>query len=290
MSRMRLANWLLALLMPVSAAMAQTPGAAAGIAPGRSPTGLIRQVDGSLLAPEIDVIKRRGALIVAILGVDQPPYFFEKNGTLAGLDVGLARELAAGLGVRLEVDRSARTFDQVLDVLAEGKADLAISKLSRTLRRAGFVVFSQPYLSLNQALLVDRVAFAKRTQRQSVGEAVRGYKGKIGVWEQSSYANYVAKQFPHAEVRRYASWDAVIDALEAGEIEAAYRDEYEIKKILAAEPAKALRLRMITLDDVFDRFSVAINLNAPALLNYVNLYLEMRGEPLDINDVIQASR
>lgn len=290
MSWMLLARCFLALLVPMGAAMAQTPDAPGGAAPGRVPTGLVRQADGSLLAPEIDAIKRRGVLIVATLGVDQPPYFFEKNGALAGLDVSLARELAAGLGVRLEVDRCAKTFDQVLDVLAEGKADLAISKLSRTLRRTGFVAFSRPYLSLKQALLVDRVAFAKRTQGQSVGEAVRGYKGRIGVWEQSSYANYVGKQFPHAQARFYASWDAVIQALEAGEIEAAYRDEYEVKKILADDPARALHLRMITLDDVFDRFSVAVNLDAPALLNYVNLYLEMRGEPLDLDDVISASR
>lgn len=268
---------------PRSAALAELPLK-------RTDTGLVMWPDGSLYSPEISAIKQRGVLIVSMLNVDQPPYFSEVNGELVGIDVDLARGLADGLNVRLEIDRSARTFNEVLQRLGEGKADLGISKLSRTLARTQFMAFSEPYVSLNQALLVNRVAFAKRQDGRSMGAVIRHYDGTMGVWARSSYASRVKSTFPHADVHYYSSWEEVIDALLTGKVEAVYRDEYEIKKVLSDDPAAALKLRMVTLDDLWDKFSVAVNLDAPALLNYVNLYLGMRGKPYDLDDLEKAKR
>ena len=66
---------------------------------------------------------------------------------LAGGDEGAAAEigeLAKKLGVAVQFERDARTFDDVVHLLATGQADVAISKLSRTLPRAQVVSFSTP--------------------------------------------------------------------------------------------------------------------------------------------------
>ncbi|WP_455383145.1 transporter substrate-binding domain-containing protein, partial [Salinispira pacifica] len=93
--------------------------------------------------PDIQRIKQRGTFIVAMTAADQPPFFYKNSdGQLAGLDVDISKAIAEGLGVRLVFDRSAASFNDLIPIVAGGRADAAISKLSRTLSRAQRVSFS----------------------------------------------------------------------------------------------------------------------------------------------------
>lgn len=266
------------------AAAAMSWGAAA-----QAQTGVVRMDNGALLAPEFARIINRGELVVALLGVDQPPFFEERNGKLSGFDVDFAREIAQKLGVRVRFNRQAQTFDGVVTLLAEGQADLAISKLSRTLSRARVVSFSAPYLSLKRALLLNRVKFAQLARGRSVPEVIRAYTGTIGVVAKSSYADYVTANFPQADVRQYPTWQAVLAALDSGEVTAAYRDEFEVKRVLKIDPTASLRLRVVTLQDLEDTLGMAVNASDQALLGFINLYLADRSERFDVNVVLQAT-
>lgn len=266
------------------AASAMSSGAAA-----QAQTGVVRMDNGALLAPEFARIINRGELVVALLGVDQPPFFEERNGKLSGFDVDFAREIAQKLGVRVRFNRQAQTFDGVVTLLAEGQADLAISKLSRTLSRARVVSFSAPYLSLKRALLLNRVKFAQLARGRSVPEVIRAYTGTIGVVAKSSYADYVMANFPQADVRQYPTWQAVLAALDSGEVTAAYRDEFEVKRVLKIDPTASLRLRVVTLQDLEDTLGMAVNASDQALLGFINLYLADRSERFDVNVVLQAT-
>lgn len=260
-----------------------------GGAAAQAQTGVVRMENGALLAPEFARIINRGELVVALLGVDQPPFFEEKNGKLSGFDVDFAREIAQKLGVRVRFNRQAQTFDGVVTLLAEGQADLAISKLSRTLSRARVVSFSAPYLSLKRALLLNRVKFAQLARGRSVPEVIRAYTGTIGVVAKSSYADYVTANFPQADVRQYPTWQAVLTALDSGEVTAAYRDEFEVKRVLKIDPTASLRLRVVTLQDLEDTLGMAVNASDQALLGFINLYLADRSERFDVNVVLQAT-
>lgn len=260
-----------------------------GGAAAQAQTGVVRMDNGALLAPEFARIVNRGELVVALLGVDQPPFFEERNGQLSGFDVDFAREIAQKLGVRVRFNRQAQTFDGVVMLLAQGQADLAISKLSRTLSRARVISFSAPYLSLKRALLLNRVKFAQLARGRSVPEVVRAYTGTIGVVAHSSYADYVVANFPQADVRSYPTWQAVLSALDSGEITAAYRDEFEVKRVLKIDPTASLRLRVVTLQDLEDTLGMAVNASDQALLGFINLYLADRSERFDVNVVLQAT-
>ena len=85
-------------------------------------TGLVKMPDGRLLTPEFARIVARGELVVAVLGVDQPPFFQQQNGQLVGIDIDIAKELAAKLGVKARFNRDAKTFDAVVTLLANGDA------------------------------------------------------------------------------------------------------------------------------------------------------------------------
>lgn len=298
LSRAARVTALAALLTAGLPAHAQTatamvaPADAAGrlpAAPADAPTGVVRMDNGALLAPEFARIVSRGELVVALLGVDQPPFFEEKNGQLSGFDVDFAREIAKKLGVQVRFNRQARTFDGVVTLLAQGQADVAISKLSRTLSRARVISFSAPYLSLKRALLLNRVKFAQLARGRSVPEVVRSYTGTIGVVANSSYADYVTANFPQADVRTYATWPDVLAALDKGDVTAAYRDEFEVKRVLKIDPTASLRLRVVTLQDLEDTLGMAVNASDQALLGFINLYLADRSERFDVNVVLQAT-
>lgn len=262
--------------------------AAVPAAPALPVTTLVKVADGRLLAPDIARIVNRGELIVAMLGVDSPPFFYTRNGELVGLEVDLAKAIAKELKVAVRFDRSAQTFNEVVAVVARQEADLGVSKLSRTLARAQTISFTDPYLRLNHAFILNRVKFAELARDRPLPTVIRGFKGSIGVIAKSSFADYAVKNFPNAEIREFPSWGDVLKALEKGQIMAAYRDEFEIKRLLKIDPTVSLTLRTVTFKDLEDSLGIAVGIQDPTLLAFVNQFLAEGTEKLTIDKVLKA--
>lgn len=273
-----------------SASKAATPVAAAVAVPvPEVPSSVLVKVpDGRMLAPGIARIVMHGELVVAMLGVDTPPFFHEKNGELVGLEVDLAKSIAKELGVNVRFNRTAKSFNGVVDIIARGEADMAISKLSRTLARTQIISFSQPYLTLNHALLLNRVKFAQFARDRDLPEVVRGFKGTIGVIAKSSFADYAKRNFANAKVLEYPGWPEVLKALDRGEIIGAYRDEFEVKRILKVDPTASLVLRTVTFKDLEDTLGIAVGINDPVLLAFINEFLSQRVDKLTTAKVLAA--
>jgi polar amino acid transport system substrate-binding protein len=237
---------------------------------------------------DIARIRQRGELVVAMLATDTPPFFYEKEGKLVGIEVDLAKAIARELKVEVRFNREAKSFNEVVDMVAQRRADLGVSKLSRTLARAQMVHFSQPYLALNHALVLNRVAFARLANNEKVEDTVRQFKGTLGVIAQSSFSDFAKNNFPKAKIIEYPNWNAVLNAVNKGEVTGAYRDEFEIKRLLKDNPTAALTLRTVTLKDLDDTLSIAVGVTDPTLLAFVNQVLSQQREKLDINKVLNA--
>lgn len=237
---------------------------------------------------DIARIRQRGELVVAMLATDTPPFFYEKDGQLVGLEVDLAKAIARELKVEVRFNREAKSFNEVVDMVAQRRADLGVSKLSRTLARAQIVYFSQPYLALNHALVLNRVAFARLANNEKVEDTVRQYKGTLGVIAKSSFSDFAKNNFPKAKIIEYPNWNAVLNAVNKGEVTGAYRDEFEIKRLLKDNPTAALTLRTVTLKDLDDTLSIAVGVTDPTLLAFVNQVLSQQRDKLDINKVLNA--
>jgi len=294
MSWFRLGLQAPALVLVLSAtlpnAMAATPNQsnpvnAASAATKATPTP---SAAASPLAPDISRIKQRGELVVAMLATDTPPFFFERNGELVGLEVDLAKSIAKALNVEIRFNREAKSFNEVVDLVAQRRADLGISKLSRTLARAQIVHFSQPYLTFNHALVINRVAFARLASNKRVEDVIREFNGSLGVIARSSFLDFAKLNFPKANVIEYPNWKEVLKAVNTGEVMAAYRDEFEIKRLLKETPSAALTLRTVTLKDLDDTLGIAVGINDTTLLSFVNQMLSQQREKLDIQKVLNA--
>jgi polar amino acid transport system substrate-binding protein len=253
-----------------------------------------RAADDSLLAPEIKKIKDRGQLIVALTSLDSPPFYYaRKNGqsgggasSLAGYDFQLATEIAAGLDVALVLNRDAGDFNKVVDLVMKSEADIAISKLSLTVKRAVGALFSRPTIELRHALLANRVSIAKAANGKEVQDVInRSFTGKIGVIADSSFVDTARQLFPAATLRELKTWDHVVDAVNGGAVDIAYRDELEIKRIMRLRPELHLNVRSVLISDKKDLIAVAAPYQSGQLVSLVNVILQ-KGRRLDANQLL----
>ncbi|MCG8610666.1 MAG: transporter substrate-binding domain-containing protein [Pseudomonadales bacterium] len=239
------------------------------------------------MPPSIAEILDRGTLRVAMYSRDTPPFYYrDEKGELTGIDVHIIRGFANLLGVDVEFDRSAATFNAVIDKVANREVDLAICKLSMTFSRAMRVRFTEPYIVLHQGLLINRLKLAQQAGRKSKEEAIQNLKGKIGVIGKSSYVEYAKQRFKNTEIIQYPSWKAVVDGVLNGEVVAGYRDDAEIKKIIRDQPETALKLLTVVFKDALDPKGIAVAWDSVHLQFLLDFYIESLGLQLSADKVL----
>lgn len=227
-------------------------------------------------ARDIAEIKTSGRLVVAIPQLRNPPFFFEEQGELRGLDIDLSKSIAEALGVEVVFNREGKSFNDAVKLVADGKADMSAAKISRTLVRAQTVLFSNPYITLPHALLINRLKFAQIAEGRSVLEVMQTYSDTIGVIANSSFVGYAKTYFPRAKFVEFVTWNELVDAVTRGKVTAAYRDAFEVKRVFKVNPDLVLTVRSVMIEDVKDTIGIAVNSNSLLLLNFLNLYLEQK--------------
>jgi ABC-type amino acid transport substrate-binding protein len=275
--------------------------------------------------PDIKRIKDRGKLIVAMYYKDVKPYLFHTNGLLKyeedkgylvkndgtrtecnehpdlcgfseeyfiGHDVELAREIAKALGVEVEFDRSPKTFNAIIDLVASEEADMAISLVSRTLTRAEKVRFSDPYITLKPIILINRLdAERYKVDPNNPLATLQDFSGKIAEKKGTSYINIAKELFPHAEIIEKKEWiDAMTSVLEKNTI--ALRDESGVKNFILKYPGQSINMKMISLSA--PRFADAISIVLPAnsihLQEWVNLHMAKHGTIGNADNLLERYR
>jgi polar amino acid transport system substrate-binding protein len=195
---------------PAPADAAEAPAAAPLIPRGTATTAMPTLPPAS---STLDVVRRRGVLRVGI-STFVPWATRSKDGTLIGFEVDVAKQLAADLGVDVELVPAAHP--NLLDDLPLDRFDVIVSGLAITPARALVVNFSIPLADSYVRLVASRAkAGAIRTaagfDRPEVTVGVRG--GAIG-------EEVAARAFPKAKLQRFDDEDAALDALLTGRVTA----------------------------------------------------------------------
>ncbi|EUJ22868.1 amino acid ABC transporter substrate-binding protein [Listeria grandensis FSL F6-0971] len=102
-------------------------------------------------------VQNRGRLVVG-LSADYPPYEFHKTvdgkDTYVGFDISIAKKIAKDMGVTLDI--SEMDFDSLLPALKTKKIDMIISGMSPTPERLKEVDFSDPYMTVQQKVVIRK--------------------------------------------------------------------------------------------------------------------------------------
>ncbi|ETX09223.1 MAG: hypothetical protein ETSY2_00740 [Candidatus Entotheonella gemina] len=234
----------------------------------------------------------RNTLVVAILHYDYPPLFTtSESGRLSGSDISLIENLARELGVAVEFDRQAKSFDEIIDRVSQGQADLGLGT-TLTLSRAKRVLFSKPYMTLNIALLLNRVKLLEAGIRSTLKDVqqLRHTSQKIGLLAGSAYLDYARKSFPKAELKEYAALPELLAATEQGELLAAVRNDLTAQLYLLRHPASIVRLQLFVDRAAKDYVAFSIRPDSPHVLSWVNTYLFVHQIDLDAGAVMKQYR
>jgi ABC-type amino acid transport substrate-binding protein len=233
------------------------------------------------LPTDIAAIKKANVLVVAMTKKDVPPFFSGEGDNIHGLDVEIARRIGVLLGVPVQFRRDAESFAEVVEQVRDGKADIAVSKLSVTGPRLQVVRFSDPYVKLKQSLIVNRLWLSQNSQGKETYQVIRDFNGKISFIKNSSYDTFARINFPNATFLPEEKWDVIIDKVTRGDIAAAYRDEFEIKKISFEKPDAAISTKTIAIADSVDFIAAAVNPKSIQLLSIVNYVIKNEYNNID---------
>ena len=233
------------------------------------------------LPTDIAAIKKANVLVVAMTKKDVPPFFSGEGDSIHGLDVEIARRIGTLLGVPVEFRRDAESFAEVVEQIRDGRADIAVSKLSVTGPRLQVVKFSTPYVRLRQAMVLNRLWLSQNSQGKETYQVIRDFNGKISFIRNSSYDTFARVNFPNATFLPEDKWDVIIDRVSRGDIAAAYRDEFEIKKIAFEKPDAAISTKTVTISDSVDNIAVAVNNKSTQLLSIVDYVIKNEYSNID---------
>lgn len=226
-------------------------------------------------SPDLAAIIKEGVLKVAILDQDNSPFAFTNlKGELEGIDIDMATQIATELGVKVEFVK-VTSFNDVVQHVIDKKTHVGISKLSVTLERAKKIRFTGQYISMSKGLLFNRLKLKeiKTAQINTIREILEQPGVSIGVLEKSSYEKFARLMFPKTEVKTYKNWNDVIDAMLKGEVLAAFRDEWEIRKALEKRENLSLYAEAIFLEGEADPIQMIVPWDSTQLAHFLDMFI-----------------
>jgi polar amino acid transport system substrate-binding protein len=230
-------------------------------------------------------------LRVAVTRFNLPSFHTHRSdGTLVGAEIEMAQQIGRALGVAVEFIEDADSFDAVVDLVAAARADIGISKLSQTYRRLHRVRFSEPYVTLRHALLFNRAAIAREANGRPPAAVLRRYNGRIGVIAASAYVDFAKANFPEAIVVEERTWDDAVASLLAGQVEAIYRDEFEIRRIVKISPALNVQFGTAAIVDQNALLSIAICDTCSKLQELINYHLAQTKNNITLKTLLDTAK
>lgn len=234
----------------------------------------------------------RGYLEVAVLNHDDLPFihFDPADSTLSGYDIDLARKIAHYLGVECRFKPMAANYNELADLIAQGRADLAIGYLSFTPERAKHVLFTEPYVQFKMGMLINRMYLSRKLKYRTEEDIIKNFTGTIGVEPGAAYEEYARLIFPEANIITYTSWPDLVRATADNLIDAAFSNNFDIQKIIMENPELSLRLKTVIFNDFTDDVAIALPWQNHHLHYWLNYFLELhhfRATAQDLIDYLQ---
>ena len=184
-----------------------------------------------------------------------------EGGEYVGIDMDLARLIAEELGMELVIENV--DFNSVVNMVVTGKADAAIAGLTITPEREEEVLFSIPYATAVQSVIVREGYEEIATLDDLVGKIV-------GV-QMSTTGDLFVSEMEGVEVRQYSSGTNAAMDLAAGRVDAVMIDSAPAVSIVSNIEGLVI-LEGIEMDE--ESYSIAFAKDNTELCEQVNAILE----------------
>ncbi|MGB5595766.1 MAG: transporter substrate-binding domain-containing protein [Crocosphaera sp.] len=165
-----------------------------------------------LVAANLEEIKQRGKLIVAVKDNVRPLGFLNKTNQLQGLEIDLARQLAQDiLGDPQAIILQPVSNQERLQKVIDGEVDMAIARITINTSRARLVNFSTYYYLDGTGMIT------KNPQIQALSHLSRS---TIAIINRSSTIAVIRAELPQAQLIGVNSYQEALTLLETGQADA----------------------------------------------------------------------
>ena len=212
-----------------------------------------------------------GGTLVMANNAEFPPYEYYEDGDIVGIDVEIAKEIAAKLGMELQIEDMA--FDAIIPAVTSGKADFGAAGMTVTEERQRSVEFTDTYANSNQ------VAIVKEDSDITGSDALAG---KIIGVQLGTTGDALATEIKDATVERYNKGLEAVQSLTQGKIDAVVIDQATAEAFVKkTEGIKILEEKMSE-----EEYAIAIKKGNMELVEKMNEAIKELKEEGKIDEIV----
>lgn len=204
--------------------------------------------------------KKDDSKLIMVTEAGFAPYEYYSNGEIVGVDVDIAKEVAASMGKELVIKDIA--FDSIINEVKTGKADFGTAGISYNEKRAKNVDFTINYSTSKQVVIVKNDSGIT-----NIGD-INGKK--IAVQLGSIADTYVSSTYKDASVVRQKKYLAAIEDLNTGKVDCVVMDLLPAEQILKTNSG----LKILDGALVEDSYGMIVKKGNKELLDNINRVLE----------------
>ena len=204
-----------------------------------------------------------------------PPFeMLDTSGQPAGVSVDMARALAAYLHRPLRIENIP--FDGLIPSLKTGKIDLAISSMTKTADRAKSIDFSDAYLSMGLAILVN-----KNSPIQSIDDIDKP-NNTVAVKKATTGHIYAIQHFHNAKILVFNDAPTCATEVAQGKADCMIYDQISIFKLWKSHEDTT---RAILKPFQAEEWAIGIRKGNDELRQQVNAFLKQFKESGGFNEL-----
>ncbi|MFQ7583711.1 MAG: basic amino acid ABC transporter substrate-binding protein [[Clostridium] symbiosum] len=212
-----------------------------------------------------------GGTLVMATTAEFPPYEYYEDGDIVGIDVEIAKAIAAKLGMELQIEDMA--FDAIIPAVTSGKADFGAAGMTVTEERQRSVEFTDTYANSNQ------VAIVKEDSDITGSDALAG---KIIGVQLGTTGDALATEIKDATVERYNKGLEAVQSLTQGKIDAVVIDQATAEAFVKkTEGIKILEEKMSE-----EEYAIAIKKGNMELVEKMNEAIKELKEEGKIDEIV----
>lgn len=204
--------------------------------------------------------KKDDSKLIMVTEAGFAPYEYYSNGEIVGVDVDIAKEIAASMGKELIIKDIA--FDSIINEVKTGKADFGAAGISYSEERAKNVDFTINYSTSKQVVIVKNDSGIT-----NIGDI---NNKKIAVQLGSIADTYVSSTYKDASVVRQKKYLAAIEDLNTGKVDCVVMDLLPAEQILKTNSG----LKILDGALVEDSYGMIVKKGNKELLDNINKVLE----------------
>lgn len=217
------------------------------------------------------------------IGVDPtyPPFAFDDEGTLTGIDVDLGRALAAELG--LEPQFTYFGYDGLYDALTTGQVDVLISALVIAPERTKDIAYTTPYFDAGLFLVAPADANPAIGMNDLGGASLAVELGTLSHVEALQWQRRLAD----LTIQTYGSVDEALGSVVTGENDAALVDYISARLYIRDTPIEGVALLYAPAPTVSEPYALAVRIEDRTLLAGLNDALGRLESSGRLNEMIE---